>query len=259
MAIRLGELLLKAKVITEAQLEAALAEQEKWGGKLGDILVRMGHLSEDLLVKALAKQLGIPRVDMEKSTPSTVVLQKVRRDLAESYGVMPLELKDDGQTLVIAMSDPKNIRAIDELKATTGCRTVQPLIAGEQEIRRAIARYYMDVDTDVGQAGSDDFKIVDAQGRTVMKRIDDIAAEAAAARGGGGAPAARPGAAPAGPPPRPSDPNLTGSDEDPALLLARLEKTHRREVQALKGIVELLIEKGVFTREEYLAKVSSKK
>ena len=254
MAIRLGELLLKAKVITEEQLQKALAEQEKWGGKLGSILVRMGHLSEDLLVKALAKQLGIPRVDMEKSAPSTVVLRKVRRDLAESYGVMPLELKDDGQTLVIAMADPKNIRAIDELKATTGCRTIQPLIAGEQEIRRAIARYYTDAGAEVGEAGGDEFKIVDAQGRTVMKRIDDIAAEAAAARRAGTP--SRPASPP--PPPPVSDPNVAG-DDDPGVILSRLEQSHRKEVQALKGIVELLIEKGIFTREEYLAKVASKK
>lgn len=64
-SIRLGDLLVKAKVISESQLKAALAEQQKWGGKLGELLVRMNFLTEDMLVKALSKQMNVPAVNLD--------------------------------------------------------------------------------------------------------------------------------------------------------------------------------------------------
>ena len=64
-SIRLGDLLVKAKVISDSQLKAALAEQQKWGGKLGELLVRMNFLTEDMLVKALSKQMNVPAVNLE--------------------------------------------------------------------------------------------------------------------------------------------------------------------------------------------------
>jgi hypothetical protein len=76
-SIRLGDLLIKAKVISESQLKAALAEQQKWGGKLGELLVRMNFLTEDMLVKALSKQMNVPSVNLEALPP-------VRRTCAPS-------------------------------------------------------------------------------------------------------------------------------------------------------------------------------
>lgn len=244
MRIKLGELLVKAKVINEQQLQTALSEQEKWGGKLGQILVRMGWLSEDLLTKALSKQLGIPRVDIEKSSPAPLALRKVKVQLAEDYGVLPLELRDEGATLVVAMYEPQNVRAIDELKATTGCRRVDVFLAGESELRRALGRAYAAQDLR-SEGDGDEFKIVDAQGQTVMKKLEDIAAEAA--------PPPPPPVRQAPPPPVAEAPARAGS---PAELLKRLERTQRKEVQALKAVVDLLIERGVFSRDDYLAKVN---
>jgi hypothetical protein len=248
MAMKLGELLTRAKVLTERQLETALAEQEKWGGKLGQILVRMGYLSEDLLTKALAKQLGLPRVDLENSVPSVYAMRKVKLQLAEDYAVLPIELKDEGATLVVAMADPLNVRAVDEIKATSGCRQLVTYLAGEQEIRRYIGRHYASEDLREEEEG-DEFKIVDAQGKTVMKSIGELEAEAAAAKAG---------QAEAPPPPvaeMPRPPVPRADSNDPVSLLKKVEQTQRKEVQALKIIVELLIEKGVFSRDEYLAKV----
>lgn len=246
--IRLGELLLRAKVVTEAQLETALAEQEKWGGKIGQILVRMGYLSEDLLTKALSKQLGIPRVDLEKTQPGAAALRKISPDLAEGYGVLPLEVGDEGKTLLVAMADPQNIRALDELRAATGCR-IQALLAGETEIRRRIGQLY--AAEDLREGGGEEFKIVDAQGNTVMKKIEDIVPP------GHAAPAAVPPPPAAAPPPPPPVAEAPpAASDDPVALLEKVERTQRKEVQILKALVELLIERGVFTREEYLAKVS---
>ena len=71
--IKLGALLVKANVLTEPQLGAALAEQQRWGGKLGEILVRMNVITEDILVKALAKQLNIPSVNIDLADDGTIV------------------------------------------------------------------------------------------------------------------------------------------------------------------------------------------
>ena len=84
--IRLGDLLIRAAVVNEAQLNAALAEQQKWGGRLGTILVRMGALSEDLLVKALSRQLNIPRAAIGANDPLTIpkaILARVERAVCE--------------------------------------------------------------------------------------------------------------------------------------------------------------------------------
>ncbi|PTL76123.1 general secretion pathway protein GspE [Vitiosangium sp. GDMCC 1.1324] len=242
--IKLGELLIKANVLQESQLKAALAEQAKWGGKLGEILVRMNLVSEDILVRALSKQLAIPAVNLDavKEIPPHV-LNRVPLQTARDFAVLPLQLRDDGKTLVVAIADPLNVRQLDELRAVTKCRIV-PNVAGRTAIARAMARFY----EDQGELADADtnFKVVDAQGRTVVKNLNQVA------------PAATPAPAPT-PAPMPTAP----SRETPAVrgggspvdLLRSVEEVQRKEVAALKAMVELLIEKGVFTRDEYLAKV----
>src|ERR1700694_2433430 len=110
MRIRIGDLLVKAGVITELQLKAALAEQQQWGGKLGDILVRMDFLPEGGLVGALSKQPGIARADLT-GDPDTGALAVVPADTAEEFGLVPIALKETGRTLRAAMGAPPNISA----------------------------------------------------------------------------------------------------------------------------------------------------
>ena len=251
--IKLGELLIKANVLQESQLKAALAEQAKWGGKLGEILVRMSLVSEDILVRALSKQLGMPAVNLDavQMVPPHVKA-KISTQMARDFSVLPLQLRDDGKTLVVAMSDPLNVRMLDELRAVTKCRIV-PNVAGRSSIARAFSRIYEE-NAELEDADTN-FKVVDAQGRTVVKNLKDLD-PAAAAVASAPAPASRPTPAPV--PQRPSTetpavrPASTGS---PAELLRSVEEVQRKEVAALKAMVELLIEKGVFSREEYLAKV----
>src|ERR687884_412642 len=107
MRIRIGDLLVKAGVITELQLKAALAEQSQWGGKLGDILVRMEFLTEEVLVRALSKQTGIPRADLGGESEKAA-LSLVPAEVAEEFCLVPTGVKDDGRTVVVAMSDPLN-------------------------------------------------------------------------------------------------------------------------------------------------------
>lgn len=243
-SIRLGDLLVKAKVISDSQLKAALAEQQKWGGKLGELLVRMNFLTEDMLVKALSKQMNVPSVNLESITGVPPhVRAKVPPDVARDLVALPLQLRDEGKTLLVAMAEPQNLKHLDTLRSVSRLRIVSQL-AGRQAIARAFSRFYE------GEAELDDsessFKLVDAQGHTVVKNAADIEKRPAAPKP---APAAAP--APRAPPEAPT----SMAAKSPGEQLRAIEEAQRKEVTALKGLVELMIEKGVFTREEYLAKV----
>ncbi|GHG85534.1 general secretion pathway protein GspE [Comamonas sp. JC664] len=248
--IKLGELLIKANVLQESQLKAALAEQAKWGGKLGEILVRMSLVSEDILVRALSKQLGMPAVNLDAvQMVQPHVKAKIPAQTARDFSVLPLQLRDDGKSLVVAMADPLNVRMLDELRAVSKCRII-PNVAGRTSIARAFARIY-EQNHELEDADTN-FKVVDAQGRTVVKNLKDLDPAAAAAT------APRPPPAPARPAPPPEPPAArapSAASGTPAELLRSVEEVQRKEVAALKAMVELLIEKGVFSREEYLAKV----
>lgn len=253
-SIRLGDLLIKAKVITESQLKAALAEQQKWGGKLGELLVRMNFLTEDMLVKALSKQMNVPSVNLEsiQSVPPHV-RAKVPPDVARDLVVLPLQLRDDGKTLLVAMAEPQNLKQLDTLRSVSRCRITAQL-AGRQAIARAFGRFY-DGENEVDDVESS-FKLVDAQGHTMIKAAADIR-EPERRPTASQVPVARPPAPPAAAPRSSTLGELPASmqGKSPSDMLRAIEEAQRKEVTALKGMVELLIEKGVFTREEYLAKV----
>lgn len=270
--IKLGELLIKANVLQESQLKAALAEQQKWGGKLGEILVRMSLVTEDILVRALSKQLNVPSAPLDsiQGIPPHVK-SKIPVTTARDYFALPLQLRDDGKTLVVAMVDPQNVEQIDALRAVSKCRIV-PQLAGRTAIARAFARFYE------GEADLSDFegsfKVVDSQGRTVVKSLKELERNQAAPEPAkapipqGSQPGYRPGpptltgTANKPPPPIASTPSgarpgppVSGNGQSPSDTLRQLEDVQRKEVAAIKAMVELLIERGVFTREEYLAKV----
>jgi type II secretion system (T2SS) protein E len=138
--IKLGELLVRAGVLDDFKLKAALAEQQRWGGRLGKILVEMNFLSEDMLVRALSKQLGVPRARLDG--PNTLppdVIAKIDASFCASNAICPERYIADKKTLVIAMADPTNVSAIDELRFKTGLR-IETALAGELEINQALDR-----------------------------------------------------------------------------------------------------------------------
>lgn len=251
--MRLGDLLIKAKVISESQLKAALAEQQKWGGRLGELLVRMNFLSEDMLVKALSKQMNVPAVNLETvAVIPAHVRSKIPREVARDLVALPLQLRDEGKTLLVVMAEPQNLKQLDILRSVSRAR-IHPQLAGRQAIARAFTRFY-DGEAEVGEPGSDSFKLLNSQGQTIVKNPGEEPPPPP--------PQAR-RAPPQQPPPPPPDSRVPTPSELPASLqskspgelLRSIEDAQRKEVAALKGMVELLIEKGVFTREEYLAKV----
>lgn len=260
-SIKLGNLLLKANVLTEQQLTAALNEQQKWGGKLGEILVRMNVLTEEMLVKALSKQMNVPAVNLDSiQGVAPHVRAKIPSQVARDLAALPLQLRDEGKTLVVAMSEPQNLGHVDTLRSISKCRIV-PQIAARSAIAKAFGRFY-EGDSDPSDVEGS-FKFVDAQGNTVVKASDEVSKSPRAAERAPPA-ASRPSPpmttrAPGLPPPARMSlsevPAAMPTSMSPGEQLTAIEDTQRKEVAVLKGMVELLIEKGIFSREEYLAKV----
>src|SRR3954469_5237567 len=247
MRIKIGDLLVKAGVITDLQLRAALAEQQQWGGKLGDILVRMEFLTEEILVRALSKQTSIPRADLTGEA-DRASLALIPPDVAEEFGLVPIGLKDEGRTLVVAMSDPLNIGVTDHLRSLTGAKKIESQLAGASSIRNAIARWYRGEELMGDEEQVSSIKIMNNSGQSVVT-LDPR-------KGAQGTKPPPPAAEPApSAPPRPQ-PQTNGAPRGSAVEVLRgVEETQRRSVAALKAMVELLIEKGVFSRDEYLARV----
>ncbi len=251
-SIRLGDLLVKAKVVSESQLKAALAEQQKWGGRLGEILVRMNLVTEDMLVKALAKQLNVTPVNLDavQGIPAHV-RAKIPADIARDLVALPLQLRDEGKALMVAMAEPQNLKHLDTLRSVSRLKVV-PQIAGRQAIARAFARFY-DGAGDLDDAEGS-FKLVDSQGHTLIKNAEEVAAKKQIERKATKESIPLPRTASLADVPA-SSPPASLSGKTPAEMLKAIEDVQRKEVGALKAMVELLIEKGVFTRDEYLAKV----
>src|SRR5215813_526255 len=139
MAVKLGDLLLKSKLITAEQLDAALKSQREEGGKLGEALVRIGAVGENDITETLSQQFGVPSIDLANFEIDPAVIKIVPGDVARKYGVLPVN--KTGATLTIAMGDPTNVFAMDDIKFMTGYN-VEPVVASEVALRKAIDRHY---------------------------------------------------------------------------------------------------------------------
>src|SRR6267154_6908510 len=139
MAVRIGELLLKEKLITPEQLSQALAQQKANGGKLGYNLVKMGFVKDDQITTLLSKQYGVPSINLAQFKIDPTIVKLVPTETARKYQIIPLSRS--GSTLTIAMTDPTNVFAMDDIKFMTGY-TVEPVVASEVAITDAIEKYY---------------------------------------------------------------------------------------------------------------------
>jgi type IV pilus assembly protein PilB len=139
MAVRIGELLLKEKRISPDQLQEALAHQKANGGKLGFCLVKLGFVKDEELTALLSKQYGVPSINLTQFEIDPAVLKLIPADTAQKYQIIPLSRA--GATLTIAMTDPTNVFAMDDIKFMTGYN-VEPVVASETAVSEAIARYY---------------------------------------------------------------------------------------------------------------------
>jgi type IV pilus assembly protein PilB len=139
MAVRIGELLLKEKLITPEQLQSALNQQKANGGKLGYNLVKMGFVKDEQITALLSKQYGVPAISLAQFKIDPTIVKLVPTETARKYQMIPLSRS--GSTLTIAMTDPTNVFAMDDIKFMTGY-TVEPVVASEVAITDAIEKYY---------------------------------------------------------------------------------------------------------------------
>jgi len=139
MAGRLGQMLVNAKLITNEQLAQALSAQQREGGRLGTSLVKLGFLDEDELVSFLSKQYGIPSVSLSDMNVDPSLCKLIPADVVQKYQIMPINRT--GATITIAMIDPSNVFALDDVKFMTGYN-VEAVVASEAAIKSAINKYY---------------------------------------------------------------------------------------------------------------------
>ncbi len=251
--IKLGELLVRAGVLDEPRLKAALHEQERWGGRLGATLVSMGFVAEDILVKALSKQLAVPIARLDQLDVPQNILDRVDLDFAKQHGVVPERYLADRKTLVVAMADPINVTAIDEMSRRTGMR-IQPTVGGERAINLAMTRLYGEITPELATQG---IMLDNLNEKRVTWDVGPV-------NPSGGPPP--PGTAAPFVPPSPavmaslvpSQPPSTGAAPTPSLpeLVSALELAQKKQLKAIRAMAELLIEKGVISREDYIARLN---
>jgi len=136
---RIGDILIKEDVISLDQLKSAIEEQKQSGKRLGETLLNLGYIDETQLVAYLSKQYGVPAIDLDQFDISPEVLKVVPRESAIKHKLIPINRS--GSTLVVAMSDPSNIFAIDDLKFATG-KNIEVVVTSERAIQNAIEKYY---------------------------------------------------------------------------------------------------------------------
>jgi type IV pilus assembly protein PilB len=139
MPVRIGELLLKEKRISAEQLQEALNYQRHNGGKLGANLVKLGYVTDEEITGLLSKQYGVPSISLNQFEIDPAVIKLVPADTARKYQIVPLSRS--GATLTIAMTDPTNVFAMDDVKFMTGYN-VEPVVASEITVLENIDKYY---------------------------------------------------------------------------------------------------------------------
>jgi type IV pilus assembly protein PilB len=139
MSSKLGDLLLKENLISQQQLKEALEHQRVSGGRLGNCLIKLGFVTDDEITAILSRQYGVPSINLSFFDIDPSVVKLIPVETAQKYQILPLSRV--GSTLTIAMIDPTNVFAMDDIKFMTGFN-IEPVVASETAIREAIDKYY---------------------------------------------------------------------------------------------------------------------
>src|ERR1041384_823598 len=139
MSAKLGEILVRENLISPQHLREALDYQREHGARLGFNLVKLGLISDDMITAVLSRQYGIPSVNLELFQIDENVLHLIPQEVAQKYSVLPLSRV--GASLTLAMVDPTNVFAMDDIKFMTGLN-VEPVVVAEASIQLAISKYY---------------------------------------------------------------------------------------------------------------------
>jgi len=174
---------MKAGIISERQLADALEVHKATGSPLGRVLVDLGYAKQGAILSIMARQLGLPYIDFAETKPSTGAVSVVPKDLAERYTLMPITV-DEQNRLVVAMADPQNVLALDDLGIITGYEIV-PAISTKEDIVAAIEEYYKEarhvseeeMDGDISGEGLDGLADI-AEEAPIVKLVNYIITKA---------------------------------------------------------------------------------
>jgi type IV pilus assembly protein PilB len=217
-----------AGLLTETQLRSALAEQRKWGGKLGHTLVQMGFVDESSMVHALSRQLHIPAVELDTVTPPEYALQLFRVDLAERYSVFPIAADVAHKTLTLASADPSNVEALQELTFHTN-QKIQVVVSSASAIERAIRKHYYGGVSN-STASPEEFGI--------REPTYELTPPTPSPRAGS-----------------PREAELQQRVDALSQQVADLEQMVANQARSLSALLEVLEARGALSREEYFSKL----
>ena len=256
--LKLGDILVRNGFIDQPKLEAALADQQAFGGKLGRTLVDLGYITEEQLMIALAEQLGLSTVDLANDELDPGAFSAIGVDVCERYGVIPVRLDREQGLLWIATAEPDR-KMLQEV-AQIAQLTLEPMLAPMSAIDRAVRKYYYGDTAPKQRLGEPMSSIPLDPGATARSKAAPKAAPAPA-RPIHQAPPQQQEAegievlelSAIAPPPRSNDQLAEVKN-----LLLRLEKTVAAQGRAFRALVELLQDKGVVRRGELGNRTSKK-
>ncbi len=139
MSAKLGEILVRENLLSAQQLRDALNYQRENGGRLGFNLIKLGFVSDEMITAVLSRQYGVPSVNLDLFDIDEAVIRLIPREVADKYSVLPLSRV--GATLTLAMVDPTNVFAMDDIKFMTGLN-IEPVVVSEAGVQEAITKYY---------------------------------------------------------------------------------------------------------------------
>ncbi|TDI33975.1 MAG: type IV-A pilus assembly ATPase PilB [Acidobacteria bacterium] len=183
MALKLGWMLVNGNIVTEAQLQETLEYQKKSGGKLGFNLVKLGFCTEEDITQFLSQQYGVPSVNLRHFEIVEDVAKLMPAEVAQKYLIMPLSR--NGATLTLAMVDPTNVFAMDDIKFMTGYN-VEPVVASEMAIKEAIEKHYGSSHTlelkkvmdEMAASSNDELEVLDEDEELDLRTLEEASEEA---------------------------------------------------------------------------------
>lgn len=255
MKRKLGQMLIEAGAIDEAQLRAALADQRRWGRPLGRTLVELRFIREDDLVRVLGQQLGLPSIDLDKVAIPRAVVELVPVQLARAHNL--IAFAQQMKFLDVAMLDPTNLGIIDELRIRTQLN-IRAHLAGPKMIERAIVKYYG------GETALDEYQVLMAtpssRPATIPPERSSVSIGSEVRDGLRVFPSA-PGPSahvPSTPPPPVGPPPIAARHQEIDALQTRISKLEAlvaRDEDVLRKLLALLIDKGLATRDEIVERL----
>ncbi|RLE27034.1 MAG: type IV-A pilus assembly ATPase PilB [Acidobacteria bacterium] len=171
MPLKIGELLLKAQLITEDQLKKVLEDQQTTGGRVGQHLVKHGFVSEEDILDCLSQQYGVPSINLRHFDIDDTIIRLIPADVARKYEFIPVS--KTGATLTVAMGDPTNVFAMDDITFITGYR-VEPVVASEEALREAIDKYFGTTHAIELKKVMDDLSTVDEASLEILEEEEEL-------------------------------------------------------------------------------------